>query len=92
VATVTRPLVGRRVFHGWKIVAGGMLMQTLQSLLFWQSFGAYAALWMADFGWTRTTISWAAALQRTESGLLGPIHGWLLDRTRRGASSWRGSC
>jgi len=71
----------RRVFYGWKIVAGGMLMQSLQSGLFWQAFGAYAVLWMADFGWTRTTISWAASLQRTESGLLGPIHGWLLDRT-----------
>ncbi len=56
-------------------------MQSLQSLLFWQAFGAYAALWMADFGWSRTTIAWAASLQRTESGLLGPIHGWLLDRT-----------
>ena len=79
-AVDTAAVTGRRPFHGWRIVAGGMLIQTLQSGLFWQSFGAYAALWMADFGWTRTTISWAAALQRTESGLLGPIHGWLLDR------------
>jgi sugar phosphate permease len=55
-------------------------MQTLQALLFWQAFGTYAALWMADFGWSRTTIAWAASLQRTESGLLGPIHGWLLSR------------
>jgi MFS family permease len=83
VATAHAPAAAareRRPFHGWRIVAGGMLIQTLQSALFWQSFGTYAALWMADFGWTRTTISWAAALQRTESGLLGPIHGWLLDR------------
>ena len=69
------------MFHGWKIVGGAVAMQSLQSLLFWQAFGTYAALWMADFGWSRTTIAWAASLQRTESGLLGPIHGWLLDRT-----------
>jgi sugar phosphate permease len=81
VATVTRPLAGRRPFHGWKIVGGAVAMQSLQSLLFWQAFGTYAALWMTDFGWSRTTIAWAASLQRTESGLLGPIHGWLLDRT-----------
>lgn len=81
MATVTRPALGRRVFHGWKIVGGAVAMQSLQSLLFWQAFGTYAALWMADFGWSRTTIAWAASLQRTESGLLGPIHGWLLDRT-----------
>jgi len=81
VGSVTRPAARRRVFHGWKIVGGAVAMQSLQSLLFWQAFGTYAALWMADFGWSRTTISWAASLQRTESGLLGPIHGWLLDRT-----------
>ena len=81
MATVTRPVAAPRVFHGWKIVGGAVVMQSLQSLLFWQAFGTYAALWMADFGWSRTTIAWAASLQRTESGLLGPIHGWLLDRT-----------
>ena len=58
-----------------------MLVQSLQSGLFWQAFGAYAALWMADFGWTRTTIAIFASLQRTESGLLGPLHGMFLDRT-----------
>jgi MFS family permease len=68
-------------YHGWKVVAGGMFVQSLQSGLFWQAFGAYAALWMADFGWTRTTIAIFAALQRTESGLLGPLHGMFLDRT-----------
>lgn len=56
-------------------------MQSLQALLFWQAFGAYAALWMADFGWSRTTIAWAASLQRTESGLLGPLHGSWLQRS-----------
>jgi sugar phosphate permease len=81
MAIVTRHLAGRRIFHGWKIVGGAVAMQSLQSLLFWQAFGTYAALWMADFGWSRTTIAWAASLQRTESGLLGPIHGWMLDRT-----------
>jgi sugar phosphate permease len=70
-----------RVFHGWRIVGGAVAMQSLQSLLFWQAFGTYAALWMADFGWSRTTIAWAASLQRTESGLLGPLHGMWLDRS-----------
>ncbi|MBA2667163.1 MAG: MFS transporter [Trueperaceae bacterium] len=70
-----------RPFLGWRIVGGAVAMQSLQSLLFWQSFGTYAALWMADFGWSRTTIAWAASLQRTESGLLGPLHGWWLDRS-----------
>src|SRR5690606_4487686 len=61
-------------------VAGSMVMQGLQSLLFFQSFGVYAPFWMAEFGWSRTTISLIHSLHRTESGLLGPLHGWLIQR------------
>jgi len=57
-----------------------MAMQGLQGLLFFQAYGLYAPFWMAEFGWSRTTISLIHSLHRTESGLLGPIHGWLLQR------------
>src|SRR5690606_33377791 len=70
----------RRVFHGWWVVAGSMATQTMQALLFFQAFGVYAPFWMAEFGWSRTTISLLHSVHRTESGLLGPIHGWLLQR------------
>lgn len=33
----------------------------------------------ADFGWSRTTFSLAFAAQRVESGVLGPIQGWVID-------------
>lgn len=69
-----------RVFHGWWVAAGALAVQVLQGLLFFQSFGVYAPLWMADFGWSRTTISLLNSLHRTESGLLGPVHGWLLQK------------
>ena len=52
----------------------------MQALLFFQAFGVYAPFWMAEFGWSRTTISLIHSLHRTESGLLGPAHGWLLQR------------
>lgn len=68
------------MFHGWWVVAGAMGMQAMQALLFFQSFGVYAPFWMAEFGWSRTTVSLIHSLHRTESGLLGPIHGWLLQR------------
>ncbi|HZW26841.1 MAG TPA: MFS transporter [Trueperaceae bacterium] len=68
------------VFHGWWVVAGATCIQALQGLLFFQSFGVYAPFWMAEFGWTRTTVSLIHSLHRTESGLLGPVHGWLLQR------------
>ncbi len=57
-----------------------MALQAVLAGLFFQAYGAYAAYWMAEFGWSRTTISLAYSLHRTESGLLGPLHGALLQR------------
>ncbi len=37
-------------------------------------------LLQAEFGWSMTILSLAFALTRLESGLLGPIQGWLVDR------------
>jgi MFS family permease len=69
-----------RIFLGWKIVAGAMVLQTLASALFQQAYGVYATFWMAEFGWSSTTVALAYSLHRTESALLGPPHGWLLQR------------
>jgi len=78
---VTRIVTSTRsVFRGWWVVAGSMVAQGLQSALFFGAFGIYAPFWMAEFGWSRTTISLIHSLQRTESGLLGPINGWLISR------------
>lgn len=57
-----------------------MVLQTLASALFNQAYGVYATFWMAEFGWSSTTIALAYSLHRTESALLGPPHGWLLQR------------
>lgn len=57
-----------------------MVVQALQAALFHGAFGVYAPFWMAEFGWSRTTISLIHSLQRTESGLLGPLNGWLIHR------------
>lgn len=69
-----------RFFHGWWVVAGAMVIQALQGSLFFQAFGVYAPFWMAEYGWSRTTVSLIHSLHRTESGLLGPVHGWLIQR------------
>ena len=69
-----------QVYRGWWLVGGAMTLQALLAGLFFQAYGAYAAYWMLEFGWSRTTISLAYSLHRTESGLLGPLHGWLLQR------------
>ena len=68
------------VFHGWWIVSGAAGIQFLAGVLWMQSFGAYNALLQADFGWSSAVIAGAFALTRVESGLLGPLQGWLVDR------------
>lgn len=67
-------------FFGWKVVGGAVVLQALVAALFQQAYGVYATFWMSEFGWSSTTISLAYSLHRTESALLGPLHGWLLQR------------
>lgn len=70
----------RRGFLGWRILAGCVVLQGLIAALFQQSYGVYASFWIDEFGWTSTTIALVYSLHRTESALLGPPHGWLLQR------------
>ncbi|MDE2696673.1 MAG: MFS transporter, partial [Chloroflexota bacterium] len=67
------------VFYGWWIVIAGFCTQLMLGMLMFHSFGTYVALMQADFGWSRTTFSIAFAMQRAESGILGPIQGWAID-------------
>lgn len=69
-----------RIFFGWKVAGASSFILTLQSALALQAFGSYAVVLQEGFGWSRTTIAVAYSFNRAESGLLGPIHGWLLTR------------
>ena len=69
-----------RIFYGWWIVASGFLINSANAGLVFHSFGAYVVLLEDEFGWNRTAFAIAFALQRIESGLLGPIEGWAIDR------------
>ncbi len=70
----------KRVFHGWRMVAAGGGIQFLQAGLLHQAFGAYFAVLTAEFGWSKTALSGAAALQPMEAAVLGPALGWIIDR------------
>jgi MFS family permease len=67
-------------FYGWRVVFGGGTLQFFQSMLLNQAFGAYLAALVQDTGWSKTALSGAAALKSTESALLGPVLGWMVDR------------
>src|SRR5688572_13675662 len=69
-----------KIFYGWRIVAAGSALQFLQSLLLNSAFGAYVAVLVEEKGWSKTALAGAAALKSTETALLGPALGWMIDR------------
>src|SRR5882672_943108 len=62
------------------MVAAATGLQFLQAGLMSQAFGAYVAVLSEERGWSKTSLSAAAALQQMEVALLGPVLGFLLDR------------
>jgi sugar phosphate permease len=69
-----------KIFYGWRMVAAGSGIQFLQSALLHQAFGAYFAVLAEELGWSKTSLSGAAALQPMEAAMLGPVLGWVVDR------------
>jgi MFS family permease len=69
-----------KVFYGWKMVAAAFGIQFMIAAVLTQSLGLYIAVLADEMGWSKTTLSGAAALQSVESAIIGPIMGWLMDR------------
>lgn len=68
------------LFRGWWLVLASANVQLLGSMLWMQSYGAYVVLMEDEFGWSKTAFAGAFAFARMESGILGPIQGYLVDR------------
>ena len=62
------------------MVTAGAVVHLLSGALLFHAFSAYVLPVQAEFGWSRTQVSLAYALQRVESGFLGPLQGWMVDR------------
>jgi MFS family permease len=69
-----------RVFYGWWMVGAGFGLELLIGALMFHAYGAYAVLLREEFGWSKTLLSAAFSMARAESGIFGPIQGWLTDR------------
>ncbi len=81
----------RGVYYGWWIVAVGFFNQMLASALLQRSYGAYVVLLRDDFGWSKAALAGAYSIQQLESGILGPLQGWLIDRFGPRVSMFAGS-
>jgi MFS family permease len=75
-----RSILRRRVFYGWWIVGAGFGFEALIGGFLFHAYGAYVVMLREEFGWSTTLLSAAFAMARAESGIFGPIQGWLTDR------------
>ncbi len=69
-----------KIFHGWYIVGAGIVLNMLMGGLIMHAFHFYVAELKAEFLWPATIFGIAFMITRIESGVLGPIQGWMIDR------------
>ena len=69
-----------KIFYGWRMVGAAAGLQFIQAMMLHQAFGAYFAVLIQEKGWSKTSVSVAAALQSAEAAILGPALGWIIDR------------
>ena len=62
------------------MVGASFGIQLLLGTLLLQSFGLYIAVLSEEMGWSKTTLSGAAAMQSMEAAVIGPLLGWMMDR------------
>lgn len=62
------------------MVIAAFFSQIIHSSFLFLSQGVYVVQFEATFAWSRGAISWAFGLLRIETGLLGPVQGWMIDR------------
>ena len=55
-------------------------IQFLLAAFLTQTLGLYIAVLSDEMGWSKTTLSGAAALQSVEAAIIGPVLGWVMDR------------
>ncbi|HZA56575.1 MAG TPA: MFS transporter, partial [Candidatus Udaeobacter sp.] len=64
----------------WWLVIAGCITHAVNTGFSYFGMSAYFPSFEREFGWSRTAISGAFSLARIESGLLGPIEGYMTDR------------
>lgn len=70
----------KQPFYGWWIVGAGGIVQWYTSAVFWRGFQAFIPPILATFGWSRGVTAVAISLQRSESGMISPFVGAILDK------------
>jgi MFS family permease len=64
----------------WWLVILGCITHAVNTGFAYFGMSAFFPAFEREFGWSRTAISGAFSLARVESGILGPIEGYFVDR------------
>ena len=68
------------IFYGWWIVTAGAVNWIFAGTTYIYGLGVFYKTLIDHFGWTRAQLAGAVSLSRLETGLLGGIGGFLVDR------------
>lgn len=64
----------------WWLVIAGCITHAVSTGFSYFGMSAFFPSFEREFGWSRTAISGAFSLARIESGIFGPIEGYVIDR------------
>lgn len=70
----------KRTFYGWNIVAASFLTNMLLAGVFYQGFQVFFIPLVNYFDTSRAALSGAFTLRQLETGLIGPVLGFVVDR------------
>ena len=74
------PAKRQGLFFGWWIVLASAVGMSIASGINFNGFGNFFIPLNREFGWNRTVVSAIFSLARLESGLMGPLEGWAVDK------------
>ena len=69
-------------YYGWVIASFGNMVIALTTITSFQGTGFFLKAFEEQKNWSRTLISGASSFARAESALLGPVEGFLLEKSK----------
>ena len=68
------------IFYGWWIVFSAGIVQWYSSAVFWRGFPPFFDAILNTFGWSSAATGAALSIQRSESGLISPFVGTVINK------------
>ena len=67
-------------YYGWIIALYGNFIIAISTLVGMHGTGFFLKAFESKYNWSRASISGASAFTRAQSGLFGPVEGYILDK------------